>query len=95
MIEISKEAQKVILDRVLCIYYSVQFRKDKRAIIQALIVLDSKVNATTPAYTKQLGLQVQKTDVKAQKIDISWLRTFEIVIAGFQVKDKLGRVQFF
>ena len=49
----------------------------------------------TPPYAKQLGFQVQKTDVTAQKIDSLLLWTFEIVIAGFQVKDKLGRIQFF
>ena len=31
--EASKGAQKVILDQVPCIYYPVQFRKDKRATI--------------------------------------------------------------
>ena len=74
--EASKEAQKIILDWEPCIYYPVQFRKDKKATIRALIDLDSKVNAMTPAYAKQLGLHVQKTDVGAQKIDGSLLRTF-------------------
>ena len=49
----------------------------------------------TPAYAKQLGLQVQKTDVEVQKIDNSSLRTFEMVINGFQIEDKLGKAQFF
>ena len=53
----SKKAPEVVLDWVPCIYYLVQFRKDKEgAIIQALINSGSKVNAMTPAYTKQLGL---------------------------------------
>ena len=47
------------------------------------------------AYAKQLGLEVQKTDVGAQKIDNSLLQTFGMVIAGFQVEDKLGRARFF
>ena len=93
--EASKEAQEVILDRVPCIHYPVQFRKDKGATIRALIDLGSKFNAMTPAYAKQLGLQVRKTDVGAQKIDGSSLRTFGMVIAGFQVEDKLGRAQSF
>ena len=50
--ETSKEAQKLILDQVHCIHYPVQFQKVKEATIQALIDLDSKVNAMTPAYTK-------------------------------------------
>ena len=91
----SKEAQEVIvLDWFPCIYYPVQFWKDK-ATIRALIDSDSKVNTMTPAYTKQLSLQVRKTDVGAQKIDDSSLRTFGMVIAGFQVEDKLGRARFF
>ena len=49
----------------------------------------------TPAYAKQLGLQVQKTYVRAQKIDGSLLQTFGMVIAGFQVEDKLSKAQFF
>ena len=95
MIEASKEAQKVILNRVPCIYYFVQFRKDKKAIIQALIGLDNKVNAMTLPYTKQLGYQVQKTDIGAQKIESSLLRTFWMIIASFQIKDKLGKALFF
>ena len=91
----SKEAQEVILDWVPCIHYLVQFRKDKRATIWALIHLGSKVNAMTLVYAKQLGFQVQKTEVGAQKIDGSLLRTFGMVIADFQVKDKLGRARFF
>ena len=53
----NKEAQEVILGRVPCIHYPVQFQKDKE-IIKALIDSGSKVNAMTPAYAKQLGLQV-------------------------------------
>ena len=91
----SKETQKVIvLDQIPCIYYLVEFQKDK-ATIQALIDSGSKANAMTPAYTKQLGFRTQKTDVGAQKIDGSSLDTFGIVIAGFQVIDKLDRARFF
>ena len=49
----------------------------------------------TPAYAKQLKLQVWKTDVGAQKIDGSLLRTFGMVIAGFEIEDKLDRAWFF
>lgn len=41
------------------------------------------------AYTKKLGLQVKKTNTGMQKIERSNLDTFEIVIASFQVQDKL------
>ena len=56
--EASKKAQEVILDKVPCIHYLVQFQKDKKATIQALINLNSKANKMTPAYAKQLGLQI-------------------------------------
>ena len=91
----SKEAQKVIvLDRVPCIHYPVQFIKDK-ANIWALINSVGEVNVIIPAYAKQLRLGTRRTDVGAQKIDGSLLATYEMVIAAFQVKDKLGRARFF
>ena len=90
-----KKAQEVIiLDQISYIHYPIKFQKDK-ATIQALINFGSKVNAMSPAYAKQLGLRTWKSDVKAQKIDRSSLDTFEMVIIGFQVIDKLGRVRFF
>ena len=59
VIGISKEAQKVIvLDRMPCIYYLVQFQKNKGATIWALINSNSNINAMIPVYVKQLGLQV-------------------------------------
>ena len=78
-----------------CIYYPIQFRKDKGVTIWALIDSGSKVNAITLAYSKQLGLHIWKTNVWDQKIDRLLLRTFGIVIAGFKVGDKLGKAQFF
>ena len=65
MTEASNETQEVILDRVPCIHYPVQFQKNKRATIQALIDLGKEVNAMTLAYTSKLSLWVQKTDVRA------------------------------
>ena len=53
-----KEAPKVILDLVSCIHYLVQFWKDKKATIQALIDSGSEVNTMTPAYAKKLGLRI-------------------------------------
>lgn len=48
-----------------------------------------------PPYAAKLGLTIRKTDVGAQKIDRSHLETFKIVIAGFSLQDKVGKVQFF
>ena len=47
----------IVLECVYYIHYPMQFRKDQRAIIWALVDLGSKVNMITLAYTKQLGLQ--------------------------------------
>ena len=49
----------------------------------------------TPGYASKLGLKVRPTNVEAQKIDGSTLETFGMVLASFQMKDKLGRPQFF
>ena len=89
------EGKEVILDWVPCIHYPVQFQKDNRIIIQAIINLGSEVNMMTPAYAKQLGLRTWKTNAEAQKIDGSSLDTFEMVIASFQVINTLGRAWFF
>ena len=82
----------VVLERVPYICYPVQFQKDQ---VQALINSGSKVNAMTPAYALKLGLITRKIDVGVQKIDGSALTTDRMVIAGFSLQDKLGRVWFF
>lgn len=71
-----------------------RFQKNKSSI-QALINSSSKVNAMLPTYAKKLGLQIWKTDVRAQKIDGSPLNIFEMVIIGFQIYNKLKRARFF
>ena len=85
----------MILDRVSCIHFPLQFQKNKKTTIQTLINLDSKINAMTLAYTKRLGFWTQKTDVKAQNINESLLKTFRIIIAGFQIINKFDRIRFF
>ena len=49
----------------------------------------------TPAYAKQWGFWTREIDVKAQKIDVSSLEIYEIVIVAFQVIDKHGKARFF
>ena len=48
-----------------------------------------------PNYAQKLGLKIRKTNIRAQKIDGSALKTFGIVIADFQVEDKASRPRFF
>ena len=49
----------------------------------------------SPTYVEKLGLKTRKTNVKAQKINGSALKTFAMVITDFQVEDKGGRPRFF
>lgn len=60
-----------------------------------MINLGSEVNAMVSTHTKKLGLQIQKTNIRVQKIDESSLETYSIVLAGFQVQDKFGKARFF
>ena len=87
-------ASEKTLKYVFCVYCLMQFQKDLSKT-KALIDLGSEINTICPAYTKKLGLRIWKTNVKVQKIDGSSLNTFGIVIAGFQIEDKLERVRFF
>ena len=92
----SRNAPKIrVLDRVPCIYCLVQFRKNTGKNVLALLNFGSKVNAITPAYTTHLGLKVRVINVGAQKIVDSLLATYGMVLAAFQVIDKLGRSCFF
>lgn len=47
------------------------------------------------AYILKLGFKTCNINVKAQKIDSSTLKMFQIVLTSFQVKDKLGKARFF
>lgn len=78
IIEATKK--NLILEKVLCIYYSIWFKKDE---IQALIDLGSKINAITPIYTSRLDLKTRHIDVGAKKIDSSILETFGMVLVSF------------
>ena len=86
--------KNILLAKVLCIYYSIQFRKDPNGI-QVLLNSGNEVNAINPAYTLRLSLQVHYTNIRAQKIDGSTLEIFGMVLANFQVEDKLGKIWFF
>ena len=88
------DTKKEALKRIPCIYYLVQFKKDKTQV-QALVDLGSEVNAMYPSFAKQLGLPIQLTDVRAQKIDGTMLNTHEMVVAAFSVVDKANQVRFF
>ena len=47
------------------------------------------------AFTLKLVFRVRRSNIQTQKIEGSILKTFEIVQASFQKKDKLRRLRFF
>ena len=49
----------------------------------------------TLGYISKLGLKVCSTNIGVQKIDGFTLKTFEMVLTSFQVKDTLGKARFF
>ena len=55
----------------------------------------SEVNAISQVFAHQLDLTIQKTNVGAQKIDGTTLKTYEMVVSTFSVLDKDGRERFF
>lgn len=79
---------------VLYIYYPIQF-KEKQAKLKALLDSSNEVNTLISACATSLGLKFCPTNVKAQKIDSSTFETFEIVLANFQIEDKLGKAWLF
>ena len=89
--------EKVI--KVPCIHYPIRFLESQgqedQEQVRALLNSGSEVNAISPTYIEKLGLKTRKTNVKAQSIDDSTFKTFGIVIADFQMKDKVGRPKFF
>ena len=92
----SKETPKIrVVDKIPYICYPVQFHKNKGKDILALLNSESKVNAMTPAYATYLGLRVRVTNVDTQKINGFSLATYSMVLAAFQVVDKLDCSWFF
>ena len=89
-VPVTNDDEKVV--KVLCIYYSIRFQEKQ---IKALLNNDNKINAMSLGYTKKLGPKVWQINARAQKIDCFTLEIFEIVIANFQIEDKVSRPKFF
>ena len=89
------------LERVTCIQYPITFpggvTQDGVALdfVLALFDLGSKVNAMHLAFAERLGLVVRTSNVGAQKIDVTTLETYRMVVAAFSVTDQADRVRFF
>lgn len=83
------------MQQVFCIQYLINFPKAQLEKIQAIIDSVSKINAMTLVYANWLSLEIRPTNVCTQKIDDLALKIYGMVIAGFLVHNKLGKVQFF
>ena len=63
---LTNDNEKVMLEKILCIYYLVCFQKNQEQV-KTLLNSGSKVNIMSPAYVKRLGLKTQKINAGAQK----------------------------
>ncbi len=79
------------LERISCIWYPVTFKDQTEALLDSISV----VNIMSQAFTHQLGLKIRKTNVEAQKIDGTTLKTYEMVVFTFSILDKDCRGRFF
>ena len=91
---VTETNKEVTLEWMPCIHYLLCFWKDI-VDIRALINSGSEVNIMALAYASKLGFKVYSIDVGAQKVDGSILKIVGMVLASFQIEDKLGRAQFF
>lgn len=82
------------LKYIIYIYHQLCFKKDQ-AKVHPLSDSGSEVNAMTLVYIIKLSLKVCCTDIRTQKIDSFILKMFKMVLASFQVKNKLEKAQFF
>lgn len=94
VIEANKE-DDVALARILYIYYALCICKNKKNKVQALINFSNKVNVMIPANASKLDLKICCINVKTQKIDGSTFKILKIVLASFQVENKLEKAWFF
>lgn len=71
------------LQHMSFIYHLVRFKKDQTEI-QALPDPGSKINVMPLAYLAKLGLKDQPTNIEAQEINGSILKTLRMVLVSFQ-----------
>ena len=82
MIDTKEEA--LVLEYVLCIQESGSIQEERTWDLgQALIDSRNKVSNIILAYASKLSLKVYPINVRAQKIDGSILKIFEMVLASF------------
>ena len=72
--------KEIMLNKIPCIHYSVWFQEEQ---VEVLLNSGSNVNAMNPDFAWKLGFYIWKTNVRAQKINDSALKTFGMMIADF------------
>lgn len=80
--------KKVVLQYVPYICYPVQFKQENT---QTLLDFESEVIIMTPIHMIKLGFTIRKIDVGTQKINSFTLVTYEMVIVGFSIQDRLEK----
>ena len=83
--------EKEELERVSCIWYPVTFKDQTKALLDSR----SEINIMSQVFAHQLGLTIQKTNFRAQKIDGTTLETYEMVVSTFSILDRDGRERLF
>ena len=83
------------MDQIFCIFYPMQFKKDKDKDILSLIDFGNKLNTMTLSYIAKIGLKKQKTNVDVQNFDNFSLKTYGIVVDAFDILNKLSQSRFF
>ena len=59
-----------------------------------LINFASKINVMTPTFAAKLGISIRATGIGIQNFDGFALKTYGMVIAGFSIQDKTGKIRF-
>lgn len=86
--KIGKEEETLI--KVPSIHHLLHFKNNINNI-KALFHLNNGLNAKTRVYTSKLVVHVGRTNMSAQKINISTFITFVIIVASLLVKDQQER----
>lgn len=62
---------------------------------RVLIDFGTEVNAITPAFAVELGLFTRQIEISIEKIDISTQNIYGMVIIGFLIQNKLGKIRYY
>lgn len=80
----SVTASPEILEKKICICYPVQFQLQ---LIKAIIDPASKFNVINSSFANKLDVISPSTNIGVQKIDSIYLQTYDMVSAGFSLRN--------